>query len=153
VKSILVGKINDSRLYYVVDSIDSKSDGVIVDGIGDVSVVSFWGTIKKNSVNKINNNSFHDYLWNGHKSEASGHWYSVFVTKAVPVSEELLDGAVINYDVLRRKSKMLDYENRAIDYRTSVSSQSISAKMLARFIELEFPKRKKRGKRNSKYAK
>lgn len=146
-KSILVGKIDDSRLYYVVDSIDEKTDGVVVDQIGDARFVNFWETVKAKSVNKINNNEFHDYLWNGHGSNKSGHWYSVFVTKSVPLENELLNGAVINYDVLRRKSKMLDYENRAINYRASVSSQSISKKMLARFVELEFPKRKKRGKR------
>jgi hypothetical protein len=149
-KSILVGKIEDSRLYYVADAIDESNDGVIVDSIGDVRLVNFWNLVDESKVHKIQNTEFHNYLWNGHKTAKYGHWYSTFVIKSVPVAEELLDGVVINYDVLRRKSKLLDYENRAIDYKASMSSQTISSKILNRLVDSESNIKRTCGKRNSK---
>lgn len=148
-KSILVGKLNESKLYYVIDSIDEKSDGVLIGPIGDATFVDFWKIVDTNRVHKIRHTTFHDYLWTGHKAANNGLWYSTFVIKSVPIAEELLDGAVINYDVLRRKSKMLDYENRAIDYKASMSSQSISNKIFNRFVDPDGQQRRTRGKRNS----
>jgi hypothetical protein len=148
-KSILVGKIEDSRLYYVADSIDESNDGVIVNSVGDVRLVNFWDCVDNGDVHKIQNTDFHDYLWNGHKSAKSGHWYSTFVIKSIPVAEELLGGVVINYDVLRRKSKLLDYENRAIDYKAAMSSQTISEKILNRLVDSTKSISRTCGKRNS----
>lgn len=150
-KSILVGKCENEKIYFIVDSIHPDADCVIKNSIGDVSVKSFWEYVDTHpKIQKIVNTKFHEYLWNGHQSKTSIHWYSVFVSKSLPIRNELLADVIINKDVLKRFPKFLDYENRAMDFVLAKNTGQWSRKMIANWIdgpEKKF-KRKKRAKKS-----
>lgn len=147
-KSILVGKLEKTKVYYVVDSIHKNADCILVGQLGDTKVTNFWEFIDWNkNIQKITNTNFHDYLWNGHQSKSGPHWYSVFVEKSLPVDQNLLDGTVVNEDVLRRRPKVLEYENRAIEFMVSLQSQVPSSKTMQHWATRRVNRtRKKRGK-------
>lgn len=150
-KSILVGKTGNDRVYFVVDSNSPDSDGIVKNIIGDTKVVNFWQYVDSNpSIHKIKGTGFHDYLWDGHQSKTGVHWYSVFVSKSLPISDNLLDGAIINKDILRRIPKSLDYENRAMDFKLAKNTGNWSQKMISHWIDnpnrkFKTQKRKKKG--------
>lgn len=135
-KSILVGKLDNKKVYFVVDSIDNKSDCVLVNESGQKQVCNFWETVDNNPrIHKIFNSKFHEYLWNGHHSKTSAHWYSLFVDKAVPVDGHILKGVQINDDVLKRRPKMLAYENRAMEFGLAIKTQTMSQPMLENWFD------------------
>jgi hypothetical protein len=150
VKSVLVGKLLDTKVYYVVDSIHKDSDCILVGRFGDTKVTNFWRFVDWNhNIHKITNTQFHKKLWHGHESKTSTYWYSVFVEKALPVERELLEDVVINEDVLRRRKKVLEFENRAIDFLVSLKSQVPSTRMMVNFVgRNKSTKRLKRGAKN-----
>jgi len=147
VKSVLVGKLLDTKVYYVVDSIHKDSDCILVGRFGDTKVTNFWRFVDWNyNIQKITNTQFHKELWHGHESKTSTYWYSVFVEKALPVEQELLDDVVINEDVLKRRPKALNFENRALDFKISLKSQVPSTRMKTELSwRSKEPKREKRG--------
>lgn len=135
-KSILVGKSGNNKVYFVIDSIHQDSDCIIKNALGDTRVTNFWEYVDKNqSMHKIENTNFHKYLWTGHQSKTSVHWYSIFVSKSLPIHDELLEGAIINEDVLRRIPKSLDYENRAMEFRLAKNTGQWSQKMISNWID------------------
>lgn len=147
-KSILVGKLEDTKVYYVADSIHKDFDCILVGRLGGTKVTNFWEFVDWNkNIEKISNTPFHDYLWNGHQSKSGPHWYSIFVEKSLPIDKSLLDGTVVNEDVLKRRPKTLEYENRAIDFMVSLRSQVPSSKTMQHWATRKINKtRKKRGK-------
>lgn len=149
-KSILVGKSGNDRVYFVVDARDEQTDCIVKNIVGDVRFTNFWEYVDNNpGMHRISGTKFHDYLWNGHLSNSSVHWYSVFVGKSLPIHDELLDGSVVSKDVLRRVPKSLDYENRAMDFRLAKNTGQWSQKMISNWIDS--PERKfKKGKRRKK---
>lgn len=148
-KSILVGKLVDTKVYYVVDSIHKDADCVLVGRFGDKKVTNFWEFVDWNkNVQKIKNTDFHKALWEGHESKTSPYWYSVFVEKSLPVDAKLLDDVVVNDDVLKRRAKSLEFENRAMDFKVSLKSQVPSTSVLADWSTRNKATRKKRGKNN-----
>ncbi len=149
-KSILVGKLKDTKVYYVVDSVHKDADCVLVGRLGGKKVTNFWEFVDWNKdVRKIQNTHFHEYLWNGHQSKSGPHWYSVFVEKSLPIDHELLDGTVVNEDILGRRQKVLQFENRAMDFSVSLNSQNVSSKTLASWSARKIvTQRKKRGRNN-----
>lgn len=151
-KSILVGKSDGKRIYFVIDSTEENSDCVIKNAVGDTQVVNFWEYVDSNpSMHKIKGTEFHDYLWTGHQSKTSIHWYSVFVSKALPIQDDILGGAVVNKDVTHRARKSLDYENRAIDFDIARNTGQWSRKMVANWIDV--PKRNSPKKKRTKKSK
>ena len=149
-KSILVGKLKDTKVYYVVDSVHKDADCILVGRLGGKKVTNFWEFVDWNKdVRKIQNTNFHEYLWNGHQSKSGPHWYSVFVEKSLPIDHELLDGTVVNEDILGRRQKVLQFENRAMDFSVSLNSQNVSSKTLASWSARKIvTQRKKRGRNN-----
>lgn len=148
-KSILVGKCDNNKVYFIVDSAHPDADCIIKNSIGDVSVKNFWEYVKDNpKIHKIINTQFHEYLWTGHQSKTSIHWYSIFVSKSLPIRNELLADVIINKDVLQRHPKFLDYENRAMDFALAKNTGQWSRKMIANWID--GPERKFKKKRREK---
>lgn len=149
-KSILVGKSGNSKVYFVIDSNDQNTDCVIKNIVGDTEITNFWQYVDNNpTMTKMAGTPFHDYLWNGHMSSTSVHWYSVFVSKSLPVRDEMLDGIVVNKDVLGRIPKSLDYENRAMEFRLAKNTGQWSQKMISNWVdspsrEFKIGKRKKK---------
>ena len=135
-KSILVGKSDGNRVYFVIDPVNLDADCVIKNAVGDTMLTNFWNYVDSNpSMHKIKGTTFHDYLWTGHQSKTGIHRYSVFVSKALPVREELLGEVVINKDVMRRVAKSYDYENRAMDFGIARSTGQWSRKMVANWVD------------------
>jgi len=129
-KSILVGKNQNSKVYFVADAWEQKNDCVIVNAIGHGTVTNFWEFVDANPrMTKILNTEFHKYLWQGHQSTTPIHWYSMFVDKAIPVAQGLLSNVIINDDVLKRKQKMLVFHNRATDFKLARNTQVMSPQM------------------------
>jgi hypothetical protein len=149
-KSILVGKSGNDRIYFVIDSDNQNSDCVVKNILGDTRVTNFWDYVDNHKMmTKISGTPFHNYLWNGHASSTNIHWYSIFVSKSLPVDSEILDGVVVNNDILNRVQTLLSYENRAEEFRLAKNTGQWSQKMIANWIDL--PERKfKRGKRKKK---
>lgn len=147
-KSILVGKLQDTKVYYVVDSVHKNADCILVGRLGGTKVTNFWEFVDWNkNLKKMATTQFHDYLWNGHQSKTGPHWYSVFVEKSLPVDQELLADVVVNEDVLKRRPKVLEFENRAMDFAVALNSQVVSSKTLAAWATRKVStQRKKRGK-------
>lgn len=134
-KSILVGKNDSNKVYFVVDAWEQKNDCVIVNELGDGTVTNFWKFVDSNpKMKKILNTEFHKYLWQGHQSTTPVHWYSMFVDKAIPVASNLLSDVIINDDVLKRKQKMLIFHNRATDFKLARNTQVMSRQMLDSWI-------------------
>ena len=151
-KSILVGKSGGNRVYFVIDSESSNTDCVVKNAVGDTTLTNFWDYVDNNpSMHKIMGTKFHDYLWTGHQSKTGIHWYSVFVSKALPIREEILGEVVINKDVLRRVAKSYDYENRAMDFGIARSTGQWSRKMVANWVNE--PKRNFSKKKRTKKSK
>lgn len=149
-KSILVGKLGNNKIYFVVDSRDQNTDCVVKNLVGDTTVTNFWEYVDKNpTMTKMSSAPFHEYLWNGHLSNTSVHWYSVFVSKSLPIENEMLDGVVMNGDILHRIPRSLDYENRAMEFRLSKNTGQWSQKMIANWINAS-ERKSKIGKRKKK---
>ena len=149
-KSILVGKLHHSKVYYVVDAHDNKSDCVLVDQFGDVKTTNFWEFVDWNpNMTEVNNSDFHEELWNGHQKSAGPYWYSVFVQKSVPISQSLLENVYVKEDIMKRRHKTHDYENRAMDFRASLASQEPSQKVMSQWINKKnIGRRTEHGNRN-----
>jgi len=147
-KSILVGKIADTKVYYVVDSIHKDADCILVGRLGTKEVTNFWEFVDWNkSLSKILNTNFHQYLWNGHQSKSSPHWYSIFVEKSLPIEQQLLVDVIVNSDVMNRRAKILEFENRAMDFSVSLNSQVVASKTLAAWATRRISEsRRRRGK-------
>lgn len=135
-KSILVGKHQNKKVYYVVDAIEGHPDCVIVDILGTKQLTDFWEFVYDHpNMHKISGTEFHNFLWDGNHSNSSGYWYSMFVAKTVPVFKQLLDSVYVNDDVLKRRPKMLEFENRAMNFSVAFNSQTMTKSMKNSWVD------------------
>lgn len=120
-KAVFVGKINESKLYYVIDSDNPLTDGVIVDGDEKHQIVSFWDTVRFAVDLKRNTQSaFHQYLWSSPSDEETEKWYRIFIKKSQPIEEKLLNGVQIRSDIMKAKIKGKSLLERADQFKTSL---------------------------------
>ena len=122
-KAVLVANLEGKRLYYIVDSTTRFNDGVITSENGESKLVDFWPTVKSSeSLIQITNTKFHETLWSEGAGQDKAYWHSCFVAKRFAVDESLLKGVVIRNDVFNRRLKIEKTTNRAIDFKTSLST-------------------------------
>lgn len=130
-KSVLVGKADNIKIYYVLDAQSNQNDGVVVDEVGNVDIVNFWNFVNnKSSINKIQHSNFHKFLWNKPEGEERKKWQSIFITKTLLPDDDLIDSVAINNDVLNRKKTINHLANRALDFKIALSSQTLEEKIL-----------------------
>ena len=130
-KSVLVGKTNNTKVYYVLDADSTKDDGVIVEQNGEIKVVNFWNFInKKSDIKKMQHSEFHKFLWSEPGYKEKTKWQSVFITKTLPIDNHLIDSIIINSDILNRKKAIGQIANRALDFKIALSSQTLEEKTI-----------------------
>lgn len=130
-KSVLVGRSNNVKIYYVLDADSNRNDGIVVDEVGNSDVVNFWNFVNnKSSIDKMQHSNFHKFLWNKPKDEDRKKWQSIFITKTLLPDDDLIDSIVINNDVLNRKQIINNLANRALDFKIALSSQTLEEKIL-----------------------
>jgi len=124
-KAVFVGKVDDYKLYYVLDSDNPLTDGVLVNDTENPRVVSFWDTVrfaldlKKNTQSK-----FHNYLWSAPSDEDSDKWYRIFIKKSQKLEDSMLNGVQIRSDIMKAKIKEKSLLERADQFRTSLLTGS-----------------------------
>jgi len=130
-KSVLVGKSNNTKIYYVLDANSNNNDGVLVDDVGNIKVINFWEFVsKKSNINKMQHSKFHKFLWNKPTNIEKRKWQSIFITKSLAPDDDLIDSIVVNNDVLNRTQIINQIANRALDFKIALSSQTLEKKIL-----------------------
>jgi hypothetical protein len=124
-KAIFVGKTGDAKLYYVIDSNNPLTDGVLVNESENPTVVSFWDTVRFSLDLKKNTQSkFHQYLWTTPSDEESEKWYRIFIRKSQKLEDSMLSGVQIRSDIMKAKIKEKSLLERADQFRTSLLTGS-----------------------------
>jgi hypothetical protein len=124
-KAVFVGIIDSNNLYYVLDSRDPNTDGVIVEG-GKPKVISFWQTVlAAQNVKKASGNAFLDLLWKTPKKEDEDGWHQIFIDKALPIDEKLLEGSSIRTDIMNSKIKAKSVSERVDTFKTLLQTQNV----------------------------
>jgi hypothetical protein len=124
-KAVLAGRVGASKLYYVIDATDRKTDGVVVSPQGNPRVVNFWKTaMNEQNLVTLKTTRFHQWLWNTPDSETRDRWERVFLKKTQPIDKNLIDGVPINTDVLKAKLKSKSLTERAEEFNMLKNTQS-----------------------------
>jgi hypothetical protein len=126
-KAVLVATIDkEKKLYYVIDSKDKNSDGVLVQD-DKPKVVNFWRTATRaNNLVPLRSTKFHDYLWDGASGEDQEVWERVFVKKTQDVNSSMTLGVTISTDVMKSKPKEKSLNARATEFKTLIQTQNIN---------------------------
>lgn len=125
-KAVFVGKIGQSKLYYVLDPSDKKSDGVIVPPVGKPKVISFWDTAMSHpALKKLENSAFHQWLWQKPEDEKKKMWYRNFVLKTQPIDDRLLRGVPLNSDIMKAGAKTKSLNERAGEFKQLSITQNL----------------------------
>jgi hypothetical protein len=99
-KAVLVGGIEDEKLYYVIDSKGSSKDGVLVGPDGHTVMIRFFSWVSQNpGIRKIRNTKFHRFLWDSPIDPSKGKWFDVFIGKNTEIDKSMLDGVVVVTDI------------------------------------------------------
>lgn len=99
-KAVLVGGVEDEKLYYVIDSKGSSKDGALVNEDGRVLMIRFFSWVSQNpAIRKIRNTKFHRFLWDSPIDPSTGKWFDVFIEKSTEIDKSMLEGVVIATDI------------------------------------------------------
>jgi hypothetical protein len=124
-KAIFVGIIDNSNLYYLLDSRDQNTDGVIVDN-GKPKVIPFWQTVlAAQNVKKASGTAFLDLLWNAPNKEDFEGWHQIFIDKVLPIDNKLLEGSSVRTDIMNAKAKNKNMLERADNFKTLLHTQNV----------------------------
>lgn len=120
-KAVFVGKVGESKLYYVLDAETPLSDGVLVDEQENPKIVSFWDTVRfAVDLKKNTQSSFHQYLWSSPSNEESEKWYRIFIKKSQKIEDRMLNGVQVRSDIMKAKPKNKSLMRRADQFKTSL---------------------------------
>jgi len=130
VKSVLVGKLDNKKLYYIIDADETRSDGVLVDDLGKKELINFWQFVRNEPrVKRMMNSDFHKFLWQDSQNQREkALWNNVFIAKAFLPDDELLQTVPIKDDILGRKSVLHGLMNRALDFDITRRSNTVEEK-------------------------
>lgn len=131
-KSVLVGKLDNKKLYYIIDADETRSDGVLVDDIGKKELINFWQFVRNEPrVKRMMNSDFHKFLWQDSQNQREKSlWNNVFIAKAFLPDDELLQTVPIKDDILGRKSVLHGLMNRALDFDITRRSNTVEEKAI-----------------------
>ncbi len=131
-KSVLVGKLDNKKLYYIIDADETRSDGVLVDDLGKKELINFWQFVRNEPrVKRMMNSDFHKFLWQDSQNQREkALWNNVFIAKAFLPDDELLQTVPIKDDILGRKSVLHGLMNRALDFDITRRSNTVEEKAI-----------------------
>jgi hypothetical protein len=154
VKSVLVGKLDNKKLYYIIDSDGTRNDGVLVDDLGKKELINFWQFVRSEPrVKRMMNSDFHKFLWQDSLNQREkALWNNVFIAKAFPPDDSLLMTVPVKDDILGRKSVLHGLMNRALDFDIARRSNTLEEKAIqgriGSAIGRAFKPRRNTGKRS-----
>lgn len=124
-QAVLVGVIEDEKLYYIIDAGDSEEDGALVRQDGSVVDVDFFSFCSRAyGLKKIRSTRFHRYLWDAPKNINSGNWYETFIAKSKEVNKNLLKGVNVLSAIGKNKAKIQKKNDAAIRFIKSLNQNN-----------------------------
>lgn len=112
-RAIIVGLLNDSRVYYDIDAKPGEKDAIIErpDGTSLKSNIIQISSTARN-FRKLRSTPFQRFLWDSPKNPTSGAWYETFITKTRSINDELISDSPERSSFGKNKKK-LDKTKRA----------------------------------------
>lgn len=122
-KAIHVANNGPSRIYYLTEPQDQK-DGAILTPGSDPKFVDFWPTVMSlSSMSPLVSSKFHDFLWNGIKSDLNERWTKVFIDKVQAIEDDMLYGVPVVTAFPSQKTKGIRAKaDDILDFVSSLSS-------------------------------
>lgn len=134
--SILVATVGDKKIYYVLDSKDSKKDGILENEDGTTVEISFFSYIGKTTkIKPLRSSNFHKFLWDEPSGKNREKWMEIFIEKIDTPNQNMLDGVVIQESTgkARKKKTSIDIKVNAFINNNSVTNSrglNFSTKMI-----------------------
>lgn len=128
-KSVIVGLLNDSRVYYDIEAKPGDKDAIIERPDGSsmrADIIHLSSTAR--GFRKLRTTPLQRFLWDAPKNPTSGAWYETFITKTRPISDSMLGKIPANSSVGKNKKK-IDKTQRAAK---SFISDNIEQHMLTK---------------------
>jgi hypothetical protein len=120
-KAVFAGKTGEKKLYYILNSDNPLTDGVLVNEDDKPEVVSFWEIVCFSiDFRKYTQSKFHEYLWSTPNDDESEKWYRIFIKKSQNIEDSMLNGVQIRSDIMKAKIKQKSLLQRADQFRTSL---------------------------------
>lgn len=113
-KSVIVGLINDSRVYYDLEAQPGEKDAIIERPDGTsvrADIIQISSTAR--GFRKLRTTPFQRFLWDAPKNPTSGAWYETFITKTRPVKDSMLESMPVNSSLGKNKKK-IDKTTRSV---------------------------------------
>jgi len=124
-KAVLVGGIQDDKIYYIIDAKGTSNDGAIISPEGEVIMFRFFSWVSKNpGVRKIRNTKFHRLLWDNPSDSAKSKWFDVFMQKTQEIDKSMLADVIVKTD-LSPSGKAFKKKNDQIKRFLSTKGQSM----------------------------
>lgn len=89
-RMVLAGTSPDGQLFYVIDPVNPKLDGVLI-RVGEVRYVPFFSTLSRGDFKPVKGAEFLKRLWSTPEYSQQKDWNDQFYLHKVPFSEEDLD--------------------------------------------------------------
>lgn len=128
-KSVIVGLLNESRVYYDLEAGPGEKDAVIERPDGTsirANIIQISSTTR--GFRKLRSTPFQRFLWDAPKDATSGAWYETFITKTRPIKDSMLESMPTNSSLGKNKKK-LDKTKKAVK---SFISDNIEQQMLTK---------------------
>lgn len=113
-KSIIVGLLNDSRVYYDLEAKPGERDAIIERPDGSsirADIIQISSTAR--GFRKLRTTKFQRFLWDAPQNPTSGAWYETFIAKTRPVNDSLLESMPTNSSIGKSKKK-IDKTERSV---------------------------------------
>lgn len=124
-KAVMVGSLEDDRVYYIIDAKGSANDGAIMKPDGNVIMFRFFSWVSRNpDIKKIRNTKFHRSLWDSPINPGKGRWFETFIEKSKEIDKAMLEGVVVKTDLVQSKKGLKKKTDRIRKF-VSTKNESI----------------------------
>lgn len=125
--AVLVARVEDDKLYYILDASEAEKDAILVRPDNSMIKVDLFDFCNScGGLLKMRTSKFHKFLWDGFSSKKSNIWKETFIEKSRPVNEKLMDGLEI-YSALGENKKKIDTTTKkAKDFKKTINTEKTS---------------------------
>lgn len=119
-KAVLIGTVEDARLYLIVDAGRGEKNGALVrqdDSVVMVDAISF--STKARNISQIRTTRFHRFFWDAPKNVTSGKWYEIFIARSKQIDKKMLDGVRVVTTLGKPAKKISSVNSRAKKFTNS----------------------------------